>query len=135
MPEWLEQELTRHLAPVEAPPALTWRPPAPKRRLEPILALAATIALVFLATAPSPSSPAEVNRYLQREAGIQLAIPANTSARLERADVNGGIASVTYRVGGAEARVLIARASLVSGPSWKPHGNYVISGSCGLCHL
>lgn len=149
MSEWLELELAHHLAPVDAPPALTWQAPEPRRprrtfTLVPILAAAAAVAAVILAALPVPTTPAAVNRYLEREAGIRLPIPASTRAVLGRARVvnaNGTrIAAVTYRLNHSEATVLIARTSTVRGPAWRPHGqDYVIASAepqfaCLLCH-
>jgi len=141
MPEWLELELAHHLAPVKAPPSLTFRQPVAKTpsrwsfTLAPILAMAAAVAVVILATLPARLSVAEANHYLRTRAGVQLAIPADTRARIEQVRLRGRVASVTYRVDGVEATVLIARASTVSGPEWKAHGAYAIAGSCVLCHL
>ncbi len=142
MPEWLEVELTKHLAPVQAPPSLTWRPPTPKTRwsftLSPILAMAAVFALVLLFSAPQRRIVDKVNYFLKTQADIQLSIPASTKARLQHVrivDPSGArIVEVTYRVDSAEAKVLIARAAAVRGTAWKSHGAYVISGSCVLCH-
>ncbi len=142
MPEWLEVELTKHLAPVEAPPSLVWRPPVPKTRwsltLSPILAMAAVFALVLLFSAPRGRIVDKVNYFLKTRADIQLSIPATTKARLQHVRIvdSGGarIAEVTYRMDGAEATVLIARANAVRGLAWKSHGAYVISGNCVLCH-
>jgi hypothetical protein len=149
MSEWLELELAHHLAPVEAPPSLTWRAPVqrqPRRTftLVPILAAAAAVAAVILAVLPVPTTPAAVNRYLQREAGIRLPIPASSPAVLEKARIvneNGArVAAVTYRMNHTQTTVLIARASTVRGPAWRPHGQgYVIASAeprlaCLLCH-
>lgn len=149
MPEWLELELAHHLAPVEAPPALAWQAPErrrPRRSLTllPILAAAAAVAVLILAAPRSAHSPEAVNRYLDREAGIRLAIPRSTRATIERVRVlpqNGArIAAVTYRLHHTEATVLIARAGTVRGPEWRPHGqNYAIACAepqfaCLLCH-
>ena len=136
MPEWLESELARHLAPVEAPPTLVF--PAKQRRtftLAPILAVAAAIAVAVLATVPPRPGVAEVNRYLQARAGVYLTIPADTTARFERVRlVRPGVAAVTYGQAGTKSTVLIARASAVSGNAWKSHGAYAINGPCVLCH-
>jgi hypothetical protein len=149
MPEWLELELAHHLAPVEAPPALTWQALEPRRprrsfTLLPILAAAAAVAVLILAAPRGASSPEAVNRYLDREAGIRLAIPRATRATIERVRIlheNGGrIAAVTWRLRHTEATVLIARAGTVRGPEWRPHGqNYAIASAdpqfaCLLCH-
>ncbi len=149
MPDWLELELAHRLAPVEAPPQLTWQAPArPAQRrsftLIPILAAAAAVALLLLAAPRGPAGVAGVNRYLSSRAGIDLPIPAHTRARLERARIleQGGVrvAAVTYRLDNSEATVLIARASAVRGPAWKPHGRtYAIACAkphmaCVLCH-
>lgn len=149
MPEWLELELARHLTPVEAPPALAWQGLEPRRprrgfKLLPMLAAAASAALLILAAPPGANSPAAVNRYLDREAGIRLAIPPSTRARIERVRVlhrNGArIAAVTYRLHQTGTTVLIARAGTVRGPEWRPHGQtYAIASAhsqaaCLLCH-
>ena len=141
MPEWLELELAHHLAPVNAPPSLTFRQPVEKTpprwslTLAPILAMAAAVAVVILATVPARLGVPEANRYLRTRAGVELPIPVNPRARIERVRVlRNRIASVTYRIDGTEATVLIARVSTVSGPAWKAHGAYAIAGSCVLCH-
>ena len=149
MPEWLELELAHHLAPVEAPPALAWRAPEPRRprrglTLWPILAAAAAAAVLILAAPRSGNSPEAVNRSVAREAGVRLAIPHSTPATIERVRVlrqNGApVAAITYRLRHTQATVLIARADAVSGPEWRPHGqNYVIASAepqfaCLLCH-
>lgn len=140
MPEWLESELAHHLAPVQAPPALTFREPAPQTprwsfTLAPILAMAAAIAVVILATAPSRIGVAEANRYLRARAGIELAIPADTRARIEQVRMlHPKIAAVKYRIGETESTVLIAGAGASGGADWKQHGAYSIAGGCTLCH-
>ena len=149
MPEWLELELAHHLAPVEAPPELRWREPEPRRRrwsftLAPILAAVAAVAVVLLAAPFRVTSPEAVNRYLEREAGIRLPIPASTRAVIERARIVNRdgvrVAEVTYRVNRTEATVVIARAGTVWGAEWRPHGqNYAIAcaepqAACLLCH-
>jgi hypothetical protein len=153
MLDWLELELAQQLAPVEAPPALTWRVLAPAAqagrarrtfRLFPFVAAVAALAVVVLAVLPGVTTPAAVNRYLQREAGIEFPIPASTHAVLERARIvneNGArIAAVTYRLNHTKATVLIARAGTVRGAEWRPHGQaYVIAcaepqTACLLCH-
>ena len=147
MPEWLEAELSRQLAPVAAPAALAFPAPgriAPRRtfRLAPILAAAAAIAVFLLAALPSSISPSEVNRYLA-QSGIRLPIPAATPARIQRTRVleakGARIAEVTYRLAGMETTVRIARASSVQGPAWQAHGTYAIACAepriaCVLCH-
>lgn len=145
MSDWLELELAHHLAPVEAPPSLTWRAPeaAPPRprwsfTLAPIVGLAAAIAVLILAAFPGRTTAGAVNRYLAREAGFQLPIPGSTRAQLERARIvkRGGarIAAITYRLNGTESTVLIARAGTIRGAAWQAHGTYAIAGSCVLCH-
>lgn len=149
MPEWLQLELARNLAPVEAPPALAWQglePHRPRRgfKLLPMLAAAAAAALLILAAPRTAASPEAVNRYLDREAGIRLPIPPSTRATIERVRVlhrNGTrIAAVTYRLHHTGATVLIARAGTVQGPEWRPHAqNYAIASAdpqavCLLCH-
>ena len=149
MSDWLELELAHHLAPVEAPPALVFERPAPRpsRRsftLAPVLAAAAAVALVLLAAPQQHTNPLEINRYFRAQAGIDLPIPANTAAHIEGARVmsqgESRIAAVTYRSGGREGTVLIARASTVRGSEWKPHGQiYAIACAepqiaCVLCH-
>lgn len=149
MPEWLELELAHQLAPVKAPAALKFegvprRTPRRSFTLAPLLAGAAALALLLLAAPHQRTSPAEINRYFESEAGIALPIPSNTQAAIEKVglvDREGmRVASVQYRAGGREARVLIARAATVRGPEWKPHGQiYAISYTdaqiaCLLCH-
>lgn len=149
MPEWLELELAHHLAPVEAPAELRWREPEPRRprwgfTLAPILAAVAAVAVLMLAAPFRVSSPEVVNRYLEREAGIRLAIPPSTRAVIERARIVNRdgvrVAAVTYRLNRTEATVLIARAGAVRGAEWRPHGrDYAIACAepqiaCLLCH-
>ena len=146
MPEWLEAELRRELAPVEAPSLLAFAAPMTpaarrKLRLMPMIAVVAMAAVLLLAAVPAGTSPAAVNRYLERHCGIRLPIPAGSPAQVINARLVGakGVAAVTYRLAGMESTVLIARASAVRGPEWKAHGNYAVAssdaqGACGLCH-
>ena len=140
MSDWLELELARHLAPVEAPAALQWKGFPPERprwsfNLAPILALCAGAALVILASVPSRMGVDEANRALRTRAGIDLPVPPETAAQIESVRVvRARVAAVRYRMGEGEGTVFIARASAVSGPEWKAHGSYSIAGGCVLCH-
>jgi hypothetical protein len=144
MSDWLELELAHHLAPVEAPVALTLPQRRPARRsytMAPFLAAAAAVALLLLVAPHDSTSPTAVNRYLRASAGIDLPIPSNTRAHIEKARMlEGGVASITYRIGQGRATVWIARASAVRGPAWKAHGQtYAMAYAeprvaCLLCH-
>jgi hypothetical protein len=98
------------------------------------------------------TDPAQINSWMRRQAGVELAIPERRGVRLAGARViqKGGarIAAVTYRVGNETATLLVARAT----PSadfghghllWQARGqSYALASSnpersedaCLLCH-
>lgn len=98
------------------------------------------------------SDPARINDWMRRQAGLDLAIPERSGARLAGARViqKGGarIGAVSYRVGEDTATLLIARAAPAADfghghAQWQAGGQtYALAGSnpdhpeaaCLLCH-
>ena len=183
MSEWLEFELTRELKPVGAPEGLWARVQVARRsqakrsmslRFSASLAITAAFAVVLLSnlhrTASldsiaarelasggrlelQSSNPLEIGDWLRREAGVDVAIPQSTRARLEGARVvrQGGvrIGEVSYRVGDESALLLVAQAGSFAGPvrhggnSWRQQQQvYALAfaradrpqAACVLCH-
>ena len=152
MSDWLELELAHHLGAVEAPDELTCPQvrtyDRPRRRLAPILAIAAGVAVLLLAvpraTAIRSSDPARVNHWLYACAGIDLPIPGWARGRVQGARLverdGMRVAEVSYQVGGKDATLLIAPARVGRDAGWKQHGAYAIfcpesPAACGLCHV
>jgi hypothetical protein len=99
------------------------------------------------------SDPSEINEWMRREAGVELALPARSSAHLTGARViqRSGVrvGAVSYRVGGDTAVLLVAPAAMPASDAghghaaWQSHGqSYALASSstehseaaCLLCH-
>jgi hypothetical protein len=98
------------------------------------------------------SDAAQINDWMRRQAGVELAIPERTGARLAGARVirkgRARIAAVTYRVGDDTATLLVARATPSADfghghSQWQARGqSYALASSnpdrreaaCLLCH-
>jgi hypothetical protein len=98
--------------------------------------------------------PGEIRRWLRRQAGLDVPLPASTAVRLDGARVlrRGGqrVAAVEYRVGRDTVTLLVAKADLRTPlpahggrvAAWQAHDQvYAVAGStgrveaaCQLCH-
>jgi hypothetical protein len=89
------------------------------------------------------SDASEINRWMRAQAGVDLRLPQQSRVQLEGARVigRGGtrVASVIYRVGSAEAALVMLR-SASSGEN--PHGRFALAyadpthqdAACVICH-
>ncbi|MEI9974114.1 MAG: hypothetical protein WDO73_19915 [Ignavibacteriota bacterium] len=184
MSDWLEGQLAGELRPVSAPEGLwgqvqAARRPQPRRRFALRMpALVAITALVGVWAVWSArgnagledlaalelgrpghlelrsSDAVEIGAWLQREAGVEVAIPVSSRVRLEGARVirrrGATIGEVMYRVGDRSALLLVTRAGTAfrasskhGGLSWyRQQQVYALACSmperpqaaCGLCH-